>query len=103
VVSTVLLNLVVAMKLKDHRLKPGGVNCFIESSCSYEIEGPPAKSLVASTALLSLLVVMKLKDHRLKPGGVNCFIESSCSYEIEGPPAKSLVVSRGSKIICFPT
>jgi len=34
----------VAEKLKDHRLKPGGVNCFIESSCSYEIEGPPAKA-----------------------------------------------------------
>jgi hypothetical protein len=38
---------VVVVKLKDHRLKSGGVRrCFL------------------------LVVVVKLKDHRLKPGGV---------------------------------
>jgi len=40
--------LFVAVKLKDHRLKPGGVP-----------EG-----------LAAFLVAVKLKDHRLKPGGV---------------------------------
>ena len=38
----------VAKKLKDHRLKPGGV----------------------AEHQRALLVVEKLKDHRLKPGGV---------------------------------
>jgi hypothetical protein len=45
--STVLLSLVVVVKLKDHRLKPGGVSVFV-----------------------GLVVVVKLKNHRLKPGGV---------------------------------
>jgi hypothetical protein len=57
------------MKLKDHRLKPGGV----------------LKDLGV------LLVAMKLKDHRLKPGGV--LKDSGAvvgSYEIEEPPAKAM-------------
>jgi len=54
------------MKLKYHRLKPGGVQ---------------RELLVA--------VVMKLKYHRLKPGGVQRELLCGCSYEIEVPPAKA--------------
>jgi len=39
----------VAKKLKDHRLKPGGVQQKVKNDC---------------------FVAVKLKYHRLKPGGV---------------------------------
>jgi hypothetical protein len=51
------------MKLKYHRLKPGGV-CLRRGSD-------------------------EVKYHRLKPGGVRCALVAFASFKIERPPAKA--------------
>jgi len=58
---------VVAVKLKDHRLKPGGVPGSWVHRCSGEIERPPAEARW-SRARRFTVVAVKLKDRRLKPG-----------------------------------
>jgi len=60
----------VAKKLNYHRLKPGGVPCVCWSSCSREIELPPAEAGWCPVVFVGLVVVVKLNYHRLKPGGV---------------------------------
>ena len=67
--------LFVAMKLKYHRLKPGGVQ-----------------------RQWMLFVAMKLKYHRLKPV-VSTTVDALCSYEVEVPPAKAGGVETPNKPI----
>jgi len=60
--------LFVAVKLRNNRLKPGGVQEVSEGVvCSCEVEGPPAKAWWC-------------------PGGFRGIV---CSCEVEGPPAKA--------------
>jgi hypothetical protein len=69
--------LVVATKLKYHRLKPGGVR----------------------ERVLAVSVATKLKYHRLKPGGVRERVWLFLYYEVEVPPAEAGGVLRGKSSI----
>jgi len=59
----------LAVKLKDHRLKPGGVLEHVRGVvCSWEVEVPPAEAGGVQEGFEgSWFVAVKLKDHRLKP------------------------------------
>ena len=61
------------MKLKNHRLKPGGVSAQSWLvRISHAIEEPPAEAWwCRSVKLVGADSARKLKDHRLKPGGVS--------------------------------
>ena len=62
------------MKLKHHRLKPGGVQ----------------------GALVRVCVAMKLKHHRLKPGGVLDSIQQRIPHRAGALPALMWVFGKGA-------
>jgi len=78
-----------AVKLKYHRLKPGGVLVLVLPTHSCEIEGPPAKAWWCPDHACSKVIAAKLKYHRLKPGGVLVLVLPTHSCEIKVPPAKA--------------
>src|SRR6185295_4980392 len=78
----------VVLKLKYHRLKPGGVPTVFPSFVVVKLKYHRLNPGGVPTVFPSFVVV-KLKYHRLKPGGVpNCFPQL-CSCEVEVPPAKA--------------
>jgi len=63
--------LFVAVKLKDHRLKPGGVPEVLAALfVARKLKDHRLKPGGVPEVLAALFVARKLKDHRLKPGGV---------------------------------
>jgi|GEM_PF-1290116 len=59
----------LAMKLKNHRLKPGGVLCEKQFELAMKLKNHRLKPGGVHVSRCQV-VAMKFKNHRLKPGGV---------------------------------